>query len=208
MISQARVQELLEPFSLKLNAGQIDLLLAYLNLLLRWNEKINLTAIRDPEECVTRHFGESLYISQLGVLAGPLLDVGSGAGFPGLAIKLIYPAISVTLLEPVAKKRAFLKEITRACGFKEVEVRADRLQEFVKQAAVSSFGTLTARAVGGIAAIAGGANRLLRSGGRLCLWIGTDQLATLAGEKPAFKWLDPAPLPDSRQRVIAIGLKH
>ncbi|MGH9403017.1 MAG: 16S rRNA (guanine(527)-N(7))-methyltransferase RsmG, partial [Terriglobia bacterium] len=85
----------------------------YLGLLLRWNEKINLTAIRTPEECVTRHFAESLFLARHEQLNGRLLDIGSGAGFPGLALKVAVPELAVTLLEPVAKKRAFLKEVVR-----------------------------------------------------------------------------------------------
>ena len=98
-------------------------------LLLRWNEKINLTAIRNPAECVTRHFGESLFLAHHVNLQGSLLDIGSGAGFPGLALKIVFPELSVTLLEPVTKKRAFLKEAARVCGFSQVSVRGERLEE-------------------------------------------------------------------------------
>ena len=128
-----RLRQLLEPFGVDLSSAQADQILAYLHLLLRWNEKINLTAIRDPEECVTRHFGESLFLAGHRQLHGDLLDIGSGAGFPGLALKIVFPGISVTLLEPVAKKRAFLKEAARACGFSQVAVRGERLEEFASR---------------------------------------------------------------------------
>jgi hypothetical protein len=125
VVDQTRLHQLLQPFGLDLTPEKAEKTLAYLTLLLRWNQKINLTAIRDPEECVTRHFGESLFIARHMQLHGSLLDIGSGAGFPGLALKIAFPEISTTLLEPVAKKRAFLKEAARTCGFDKVNVRAD-----------------------------------------------------------------------------------
>ena len=111
VLDQSRLRQLLEPFALDLSSAQSDQILAYLQLLLRWNQKINLTAIRDPEECVTRHFGESLFLARPFHLYGDLLDIGSGAGFPGLALKIALPEISVTLIEPVAKKEHFLRKL-------------------------------------------------------------------------------------------------
>lgn len=143
-----RLRKLLEPFGLDLSSTQVDQILAYLQLLLRWNAKINLTAIRDPEECVTRHFGESLFLARHYQLHGDLLDVGSGAGFPGLALKIVFPGISVTLLEPVAKKRAFLKEAVRACGFSQVLVRSERLEALASANQLQTFDFATMRAVG------------------------------------------------------------
>ena len=131
MMDEATVRRLLEPFGIDLSADQTSQLVAYLELLLRWNKKINLTGIRDGESCVSRHFGESLYLGRWVRLNGRLLDIGSGAGFPGLSLKIIFPDLSVTLLEPVAKKRAFLKEVARVCGMDLVEVRGERLEDFV-----------------------------------------------------------------------------
>ena len=132
MLDETRLRQLLEPFGLDLSSTQLGQTLAYLHLLLHWNQKINLTAIRNPEECVTRHFGESLFLARHVQLRGDLLDIGSGAGFPGLALKIASPEIPVTLLEPVAKKRAFLKEVARVCGFHQVAVRGERLEDLVR----------------------------------------------------------------------------
>src|SRR5208337_4107378 len=127
---------------------QIGQVIAYLELLLRWNQKINLTALRDAPSCVRRHFGESLYLGRWVELNGKLLDIGSGAGFPGLCLKIIFPDLSVTLLEPVAKKRAFLKEAARVCGMNSVEVRGERLEDFAGGGAPPAYDAATARAVG------------------------------------------------------------
>ncbi len=132
-MSESEVRELLRPFGLPLTSDEMNRLQAYLELLLRWNSRINLTSVRDARECVTRHFGESLYLSRFVHLEGRLLDIGSGAGFPGLALKITFPKLHVTLLEPAGKKRAFLKEVARACEMDLVEVRSERLSEFAKQ---------------------------------------------------------------------------
>jgi 16S rRNA (guanine527-N7)-methyltransferase len=89
-------------------------LVVYLELILKWNARINLTAIRSPGEIVRRHFGESLFAgARLGECA-TLLDFGSGAGFPGVPIQLLRPDVEVTLAESRSKKAAFLHEVVRA----------------------------------------------------------------------------------------------
>jgi 16S rRNA (guanine527-N7)-methyltransferase len=205
VLTQDQVAELLAPFELHLESGQHAKLLTYLELLLKWNRKINLTAIRDPAECVTRHFGESLYLARWAELEGALLDIGSGAGFPGLALKIAFPSLAVTLLEPVAKKRAFLKEVARACGMESVEVRAERLEDFAGPP--SSFDVATARAVGGIDRLIPLAARFLKPGGKLALWLSGEQAKGLAGIEPALEWSAPILLPLARARGIWIGTR-
>src|SRR2546422_9297920 len=131
VLTERDVRDLLAPFDLDLTSSQIGKVNTYLDLLLRWNARINLTSVRTPAECVARHFGESLYLSRWVELRGANLDIGSGAGFPGLALKIAFPGLATTLLEPVAKKRAFLKEVARACAMESVEVRSERLEEFL-----------------------------------------------------------------------------
>jgi 16S rRNA (guanine527-N7)-methyltransferase len=95
-----------------------DKLHTYLNLLLKWNARTNLTAIREPREIVGRHFGESLFVAgKLGAF-GSLLDFGSGAGFPGIPIQLLHPGSMVTLAESQGKKAAFLREAVRELGLR------------------------------------------------------------------------------------------
>src|SRR5271169_3984978 len=101
MLDAGRIATLLQPFLPDVSPELAGQLHTYLDLLLRWNARINLTAVRDPEQIVTRHFGESLFAARVlrdaGVLAAPtgadltLADVGSGAGFPGVPIKLLVP---------------------------------------------------------------------------------------------------------------------
>ena len=200
------VRELLVPFGITLISVQMDLLLAYLDLLGRWNRKINLTAIRTSEECVTRHFGESMYLGRWVRLAGRNLDVGSGAGFPGLALKILFADLATTLLEPVGKKRAFLKEVVRTCGMKSVEVRPERLEEYLTLRP-EPFNSATSRAVGDLSRIAETAAGSLKPGGRLCLWLGEEQGRLLAGQPLGLAWDPPVRIPGTRQNAIWIGNK-
>ena len=207
MLNETRLRELLQPFSLDLSSTQMEQVLAYLHLLHRWNEKINLTAIRDPEECVTRHFGESLFLAGHYQLHGDLLDIGSGAGFPGLALKIVFPAISVTLLEPVAKKRAFLKEAARVCGFSQVAVRGERLETLASANSLQKFNFSTMRAVGNLKLLVPMAAQCLKPEGSLLLWLSQDQAAGLAGIDSGLTWTKPLPIPLTRTGEIWRGIK-
>ncbi len=205
MLSETAVRELLAPFEVKLDSSQLRQLLTYLELLLRWNSRINLTAVRDPAACVTRHFGESLIVRGYLELSRRLLDIGSGAGFPGLALKIVFPNLAVTLLEPIAKKRAFLKEVTRACGFDNVEARAERLEEFAAAVGNPGFDTATARAVGHLDKLAPLAAACLKPAGNLLLWLTREQARGLG--KGQFEWGQPIRLPLSREGEIWVGTK-
>jgi 16S rRNA (guanine527-N7)-methyltransferase len=207
MLTEARVNQLLHPFALTLNSHQAALLTTYLELLLRWNRKINLTALRTPDECVTRHFGESLYLARWMSLQGKLLDIGSGAGFPGLALKIAFPQLAATLLEPVGKKRAFLKEVARECKFGSVEVRSERLDGFVQLSSAGSFDAATARAVGRLGELVPHAARCLRMGGRLCLWMSREQAGALGGTQGLIAWDKPIPLPAGSKGEIWVGVR-
>jgi 16S rRNA (guanine527-N7)-methyltransferase len=118
-LSEPRISVLLEPYlgSFSPPSSLYTQLSAYLDLLLKWNTRTNLTAIREPEEIVRRHFGESLFTGQHLPARLPvdatLLDFGSGAGFPGLPIQLLCPNLRVTLAESQGKKASFLREAIR-----------------------------------------------------------------------------------------------
>lgn len=113
---------------LRLRPQLLEQLKIYLDLLVRWNERTNLSAIREPREIVRRHFGESLFAASFVRGEGTLLDFGSGAGFPGLPIQLWWPGLVVTLAESQGKKAAFLREVGRSLGI-QVEVWSRRVEE-------------------------------------------------------------------------------
>ena len=207
MLSSRAVHKLLKPYELDLSDSQVEKVLTYLNLLLRWNEKINLTAIRNPEECVTRHFAESFLLSKAIPLAGSLMDIGSGAGFPGLALKILNPGMTVLLLEPVGKKRAFLKEVANICQLGSVSVAGTTIQEFSRQHAGESFDIITIRAVGNLPSVIPSAVDCLKAFGHLCLWIGSNQAEEILWTDLQIQWKDLIPIPFTRERRLLIGTK-
>jgi 16S rRNA (guanine527-N7)-methyltransferase len=248
-MQSARIAKLLEPFlgpSQDRRPNTQDLISnisTYIDLLLRWNARINLTAVRDPEQIVTRHFGESLFAARLlfprsssvppvssvvkdldfavacdqrPFLARPeggegtndrVADLGSGAGFPGLPIKLWAPGISLTLIESNHKKAAFLREVIRALTLTEVNVLTTRAEDLVKPQAepVPAFDAVTLRAVERFEAILPIAASLVAPGGRLALLISSAQIDQARASLPNFAWSEPIPVPKSRSRVVAIA---
>lgn len=207
MISGNVVRKLLAPFEVAVSEDAVASVIVFIDLLFRWNRRFNLTSISTPEECVTRHFGESFMLSRMVELRGILLDIGSGAGFPGLALKLLAPQLQVVLLEPVGKKRAFLKEVARACGMGSVHVVGSRLDEFARAEQGRGFDIITARAVGGLGSMVPAARGLLSPDGYLCLWVGRQQTREIQEGDPDLQWLEPAAIPLSRDRRIMVGVR-
>ena len=131
-LSNARIADLLDPFYPEPTNLLLAQLSTYLDLLLKWNARTNLTAIRDPEQIVFRHFGESLFTATRLPPCTTLLDLGSGAGFPGIPIQLALPALNVTLAESQNKKAAFLREVVRTLSL-PTQVWAGRAEELLSE---------------------------------------------------------------------------
>jgi 16S rRNA (guanine527-N7)-methyltransferase len=118
-VTPTAIRSLLDPYLQQLSFPEsgwtriCEQLSVYLDLILKWNARTNLTAIRTPEEIVRRHFGESLFVGTHLGACNTLLDFGSGAGFPGVPIQLLRPDLQVTLGESQGKKAAFLREVCR-----------------------------------------------------------------------------------------------
>jgi 16S rRNA (guanine527-N7)-methyltransferase len=175
----------------------------YLSLLVRWNARLNLTAIRDEEGILGRHFVESIACARAippGVTT--LLDFGSGAGFPGIPIALCRQEISVTLAESQAKKAAFLREAVRTLGLNATVYgyRAETLQ--------AGFGGVAMRAVDRMEDAVVTAAGLLGPRGWLILMTTVKELAGLqAATGKDFEWSRTIQLPMSREGLIAIGAR-
>jgi 16S rRNA (guanine(527)-N(7))-methyltransferase RsmG len=171
-----------------------DRMLRHYDLLLRWNRRINLTRVTAPEEAAERHFGESLAFLQAGSRDwATAVDVGSGAGFPGLVLAAACPDRSITLLEPVTKKAVFLREVSRDWG--NVQVRDVRVEEFE-----GSFEWAWMRAVN-VAEVLG---ELGRIGKDLALWVGPDG-ATEARRHTEWAWEQGIPLAGGVHRQLLVG---
>jgi 16S rRNA (guanine527-N7)-methyltransferase len=138
-------------------------LLDYLALLERWNKTYNLTAIRDPREMVAKHLLDSLAMHPY-VGAGPLADLGTGPGLPGIPLAIALPALSVALVESNGKKARFLREAVRNLGLDNARVIESRAEAVAEPGA---YQTITARALDRLAGIVAVGGHLLAPGGRL-----------------------------------------
>ncbi len=239
----ARIAELLKPFLAPLGPTPntehlFSSISTYIDMLLRWNARINLTAIRDPEDIVPRHFGESLFAArhlfpvrhahaadevrdgrrgeggraalqgrvkdqeETGALAPEsLADLGSGAGFPGLPIKLWAPQISLTLVESNHKKAAFLREITRALTLTDVNIQNARAETLTPM----TYDVVTLRAIERFETILPTAAALVAPEGRLALLISSSQQSQARSALPHLAWSEPAPIPQSRSRILLVA---
>jgi len=201
-----RIRELLAPFleAEPIPDQKLRHISEHLDLLLKWNSRTNLTAITEPEQIVTRHFGESLFAARVLAKDSPLLasliDFGSGAGFPGIPIKIWVPGLNVTLIEARQKKATFLREVARTLGLAGLEIENQRAEGVGLQADV-----VTLRAVEKFVQSLSVAASLVRKGGRLALLIGVQQIPTASSLLPGSSWDDPVSIPQSSARVVLVG---
>ena len=126
-----------EAFGIRLNEKQVEAFDLYLEELLKWNRKINLTAIRSEKGIVLKHFLDSLTAYSHLSKPSSLLDIGSGAGFPGIPLKMVEPSLEITLIDSVRKKVDFQKHIIRTLGLKGIEAIHGRVQD---KEVIQSFG--------------------------------------------------------------------
>jgi 16S rRNA (guanine527-N7)-methyltransferase len=273
-VDPARIAELLKPFltsphfvtasatdqaaaraASSLSTLQLQQISIYIDMLQRWNTRINLTSVRSPEEIVTRHFGESLFAARhlfpcaTGNTAAAIspdyvwtaaaavqssfslavkhpvevFDLGSGAGFPGVPIKIWIPSIHLTLIESNHKKATFLRETIRALTLTDVNVFPGRAEDLLPRQPSSApahtspaspaseappdrqASVVTLRAVERFSSILPIAANLVTSGGRLVLLIGKAQVPAALSILPAFHWRDPLPVPLSTNRLLLVG---
>lgn len=202
----ANIAELLHPYlgDSGLSNEQLADISTYIDLLVKWNAKMNLTAVRNPEEMVRRHFGESLFAARN--LLDPAdrvtaADVGSGAGFPGIPLKIYAPGVQMTLIEAHGKKATFLREVIRSLKLTDINVFQDRADRWGRTADV-----VVLRAVEKFEEILPAATALVGPGGRLGLLIGQQQLP-VAQKLLTGNWSDPLPIPNSGNRVLEIWQK-
>jgi 16S rRNA (guanine527-N7)-methyltransferase len=173
------------------------------SLFLRWSARVNLSAIRDEEGILSRHFVESIACARaLPAGISTLLDFGSGAGFPGLPIALCRPEIAVTLAESQGKKAAYLREAVRVLGVTTL-VHSGRAESLTTR-----FDCITLRAVDKMELAVQSAAQLVRPGGWLALLTTTAALPALQSSAGAmFTWTAAPLFPNSSDRLLALGLR-
>jgi 16S rRNA (guanine527-N7)-methyltransferase len=240
-VDTACIADLLEPFvGRALSEFQLQQISTYIDLLQHWNARINLTAVRNQEEIVPRHFGESLFMARhlfpevvvchperLGTMreahhpaeskdpypptksapaetpsAPHVLDIGSGAGFPAIPLKLWAPQVHLTLIESNHKKAAFIREVARALTLTNVNVITERAEALAKSGTIPKADVVTLRAVEHFETILPQAIAFMAPTGKLALLISSSQLPKLT----TLKWSPPIPIPTSLQKILTIGV--
>src|SRR5215472_5091287 len=178
-----------------LSTTQLHQVSDYLELLLKWNARINLTSLRSSDKILPRHFGESFFLARsvLGDTASIaqsldhsiVIDLGSGAGFPGLPLKIYCPAMLLILIESQNKKATFLKEVVRTLKLTDIDVFSGRAEDYLASSPNAQPAALvTLRAVEHFARMLPIAAGLLAPAGRLALLIGSAQVAIAQRELP------------------------
>ena len=201
--------KLLEEFGL--NKEQIIKFDKYLSLLLEWNEKFNLTAITDKDQIEEKHFIDSLMLTKYTNLKGKtLIDIGSGAGFPGIALAIGEPELNVTLLESNGKKVSFLKEVVKVLELSNVEIIQGRAEELGTR---EKYDIVTARAVKELNILLEISYYLLKVGGTFFAYKASNIDNEIENAKHAFKCLQidgynkiEYNLPKSKDNRVLLGI--
>ncbi len=199
------ISKAMHDFGLQLTAAQIAQVQTYLSMLLAWNEKVNLTAIRDPIEILHRHFCESMFAGiTVPLHSGRLADVGSGGGFPGLPLKIICPEVQAFLIESNVKKATFLAEVVRELGVTDTRVLVSRYEELGEEIAPIDF--VCSRALGEFEKFLGWAHSNRVGAKSAILWAGGRDLEEVRRIR-GWLWKEPISIPQSLQRFVLVGWK-
>jgi len=203
--SEQTIRNALSEFGVTVSDEQVYKVQQYMRVLLVWNEKLNLTAIRDPLDILYRHFCESMYAGvSVPLEKGRLADVGSGAGFPGLPLKILCPDLQVFLIESNVKKATFLAEVIRELGLEDARVLVSRYEELGEEVAPLDF--VCSRAVGEFGALLEWAGSEQVAAGEVILWIGSRDLDELRRIK-TWEWREPVLVPHSMRRLLLVGTR-
>ena len=189
MIDKNRLQANAAAHSIALTGAQLDTLDRYAQLLVEYNEKVNLTAITDAEGIENKHFLDSLLFAARPEVQGSLVDVGTGAGFPGIVAKIWKPELALTLMEPTGKRVAFLQYVCGELGLRDVELAKERAEEAARKAWRERFDAACARAVAAMPILAEYCLPLVRRGGVFIALKGAAGRAELAEAAGAIRRL-------------------
>jgi 16S rRNA (guanine527-N7)-methyltransferase len=193
-------------FQVEATSEQIASIQRHMALLLAWNDKINLTAIRDPLEMLYRHFCESMYAAvAVPLQGGRLADVGSGGGFPGLPLKIIRPELHVFLIESNVKKATFLAEAVRELDVAEARVLVSRYEELGEEITPLDF--VCSRALGEFEKFLNWTGSAQVAAKQVILWAGgrdIEEIKKIGG----WNWRQPISIPHSLQRFLLVGARE
>ena len=176
--------------NIELNKKQIEQLYTYMNMLIEWNEKINLTAITEPSEIVLKHFIDSFTINEFIKENAYVADVGSGAGFPGIPIKILRKDINLVLVDSLNKRIKFLDEVIEKLGLDNVKTVHARAEEFGQNKNYrEKFDIVTSRAVANLSTLSEYLIPLSAVGGKVLAMKGPGAKEEIENSKNAIKIL-------------------
>jgi 16S rRNA (guanine527-N7)-methyltransferase len=202
-IPSSQIRDELAPYGFVPDDTQSHSINLYISLLLRWNQRVSLTTVTNPTDILRFHFGESLYAAVcVPILDGRLADVGSGAGFPGLPLRLARPDLELTMIESNMKKAAFLREVIRQLALGPSKVIRERMED--ASITPSSVDFVTARALGNHFGTLEWSRTHLARGGKIALWLGEQDVAPISSVT-GWSWSAPVHIPGSKRRFILAG---
>jgi len=203
--SAAVIRRALLEFKIPAFDDQVLQIQQYIRILLVWNEKINLTAIRDPLEILYRHFCESMFAAEaIPLKNGRLADIGSGGGFPGLPLKIMRPGLQVFLVESNIKRVTFLAEVIRELRLNGAQVLARRYEELGEEVAPLDY--VCTRALGEFPAFLEWATSEQIAAKQVILWIGGRDLEEIQKIR-SWDWSEPIEVPHSLRRLLLVGTR-
>ena len=189
MIDKNRLEAKCAALGIALTGPMLDALDQYAEILVEYNQKVNLTAITDPEGIEDKHFADSLLLANLPEISGKLVDVGTGAGFPGVVAKIFKPELQLTLMEPTGKRVEFLKYVCAQLGLSGVEFAKERAEEAARKVWREQFDVATARGVAGLPMLSEYCLPLVKVGGVFLAMKGPGAAEELAESGAALKKL-------------------
>ena len=205
-LTSEQISQILLDCRLECDSLLVERVQTYLRFLAKWNERMNLTAIESPVDLLKTLFAESFFAAELvGDPKGPILDIGSGAGFPGLAMAVYRPELNLILLEARKKRAAFLAALRRELGLVGVEVRNRRLEECMVADFSELPAVLTMRAVGGIGTVVERGARLLRGDRRILLFSSVQAAKSTMANTEGVCWQPQVSIPWDPSHVILLG---
>ncbi len=203
--SAAVIRRALVEFKIPAFDDQVLQIQQYIRILLVWNEKMNLTAIRDPLEILYRHFCESMFAAEaIPLKNGRLADIGSGGGFPGLPLKIMRPGLQVFLVESNIKRVTFLAEVIRELRLNGAQVLARRYEELGEEVAPLDY--VCTRALGEFPAFLEWATSEQIAAKQVILWIGGRDLEEIQKIR-SWDWSEPIEVPHSLRRLLLVGTR-
>lgn len=203
ILSDESLHKALGAYGIEPSRLLLDQIREYLRLLVIWNEKVSLTAITHPLDILHRHFGESMFAAgAVPIESGRLADVGSGAGFPGMALKLIRPELEVFLIESNVKKAMFLAEVTRQLDLSGVKVVVNRFEDLADTLAPIDF--VCSRALGSFRELLDWSGHTIHPKGKVAFWVGSEDAKKISADS-RWTWREPIPIPASLRRCILVG---